>query len=99
MDGFQLNKDLYSIVSYMSHISVYLPDELEEKVRKAAQAEGSNVSRWIASKVTLALANTWRPEFVALAGAFPDFPDVRELREAYPEDSPRASAPSDCNPG
>lgn len=73
----------------MAHLTIYLPDDLEDKVRKAAKAEGSNISRWVADKVSKAVDASWPPEFLELAGAFPDFPTVEELRKGYGPDAPR----------
>jgi len=48
----------------VAHLTVYLTDDVERWVRKAAK-------------------------FLALAGAFPDFPDAEELRRGYGDDAPR----------
>ena len=37
----------------MAQITIYLPDEIESKVRKAAKARRTSVSRWIADQVLL----------------------------------------------
>jgi hypothetical protein len=73
----------------MPNLTIYLPKDLEEKVRKAAKSEGTNVSRWITERVARLVNESWSPEFIALAGAFPDFPEVEELRKGYGADSPR----------
>ena len=49
------------------------------------------MSKWIADKVTSALEASWPPEFLALGGAFPDFPETNELRKGYGEDAARES--------
>jgi hypothetical protein len=33
--------------------------------------------------------NTWPPEVLAAIGSFPDFPDEKELRKSYENDSLR----------
>ena len=73
----------------MAHLTIYLSDDVEAKVRKAAKAEGASVSRWIAGKVSQAVNTSWSADFLELAGAFPDFPDVDELRKGYGQDAPR----------
>lgn len=73
----------------MSQLTIYLPDEIETKARKAAKAKGKSVSRWIAEQVTQNLANTWPQAVLDAAGAFPDFPDLEEIRKGYGQDAPR----------
>jgi hypothetical protein len=45
----------------------------------------------VADRVTKSVETSWPPEFLALAGAFPDFPNAGELRKGYGEDVPRES--------
>jgi hypothetical protein len=33
----------------MAQITIYLPDEIENRARKAAKVKGTSVSRWIAA--------------------------------------------------
>jgi len=73
----------------VAHLTIYLPDEVERRVRKAAKAAKVSVSKWVAERVTETVETSWPPEFLDLAGAFPDFPDASELRQGYGEDVPR----------
>jgi hypothetical protein len=73
----------------MSQITIYLPDEVERRARKAARAEGTSVSRWIAGQVVRRLEESWPKAVLDAAGAFPDFPNARELRKGYGKDRPR----------
>ena len=73
----------------MPHLTIYLTADVEQRVRKAAQASKVSVSKWVADRVTKSVETSWPPEFLALAGAFPDFPDADELRKGYGEDVPR----------
>jgi hypothetical protein len=73
----------------MAHLTVYFTDDVERRVRKAAKAAKVSVSKWVADQVTKSVETSWPPEFLALAGAFPDFPDAGELRKGYGEDVPR----------
>ena len=75
----------------MAHLTIYLSDDVERRVRKAAKAGKVSISKWIADQVTQSVETSWPPEFLALAGAFPDFPDAGELRKGYGEDVPRES--------
>jgi hypothetical protein len=75
----------------MAHLTIYLTDEVELQVRKAAKAAKVSTSKWVADRVVKSVETSWPPEFLALAGAFPDFPDASELRKGYGEDVPRES--------
>jgi len=73
----------------MAQITIYLPDEVEKKARKAAKSDGKSVSRWIADQLVHELDNAWPKEVLEAAGSVPDFPDLDELRKGYGSDSPR----------
>jgi hypothetical protein len=75
----------------MAHLTIYLTDDVERRVRKAAKAGKVSISKWVADQVAKSVETSWPPEFLALAGAFPDFPDARELRKGYGKDVPRES--------
>jgi hypothetical protein len=82
---------VYDILYGMAHLTIYLSDDVELRVRKAAKAAKVSMSKWVADRVTKSVETSWPPEFLALAGAFPDFPDADELRKGYGEDVPRES--------
>jgi len=73
----------------MAHLTIYLNDDVERRVRESAKTAKVSVSKWVADRVTKSVETSWPPEFLALAGAFPDFPDAGELRKGYGEDVPR----------
>ena len=73
----------------MAKITIYLPDEVERKARKAAKQQRTSVSRWIAQGIKQKLDRTWSPRFLAAGGSCPDFPSLEELRSGYGEDAPR----------
>ena len=75
----------------MAHLTIYLTDDVERRVRKAAKAAKVSVSRWVADRVSKSVETSWPLEFLALAGAFPDFPEAGDLRKGYGEDVPRES--------
>jgi hypothetical protein len=75
----------------MARLTIYLTDDVALRVRKAAKAAKVSVSKWAADRVTKSVETSWPPEFLALAGAFPDFPDADELRRGYGDDAPRGS--------
>lgn len=63
----------------MAQIAVHLPDAVEKKARKAAEAQGKTLSKWVAQEVERTL-NERPPQ--ALLDA-PDFPDLHEIRKGY----------------
>ena len=73
----------------MANITIYLPDEVEKRVRAAAATEGAPVSRWIAKRLAELVESAWPAEFLKLAGAFPDFPEEADLRAGYGSDAAR----------
>jgi hypothetical protein len=75
----------------MAQLTIYLPDEVERKARKAAKAKGKSVSRWIADQVVQSVGDTWPKAVLDAAGAFPDFPNLDEIRSGYGSDLSRES--------
>jgi hypothetical protein len=71
----------------MAHLTLYLPTEIEKQVRAHAKAEGMTVNRWIATQITRVVQKSWSPEFLAAAGADPDFPEIEEA--TYGSNAPR----------
>jgi hypothetical protein len=64
----------------MAQLTIYLPDDVENKARRAAKANRTTVSRWVAEQISRSLRDSWPPEVLQAAGAFPDFPDLSEIR-------------------
>jgi hypothetical protein len=75
----------------MSQITIYLPDAVEKKARKAAKANQQSVSRWIADQVLHNLSDVWPKGVLDASGALPDFPSLEEIRQSYGDDAPRGS--------
>jgi hypothetical protein len=73
----------------MAQITIYLPDHIENKARKAAKAKGTSVSRWIAERVVDTLEHAWSKDVLDAAGAVADFPGVEEIRAGYGKDAAR----------
>jgi len=75
----------------MAQITIYLPNDVEKKARKAAKAAGKSVSRWIVDEVKRSTHSGWSEGALKAAGAFPDFPSLEEIRAGYGADLPRES--------
>ena len=73
----------------MAQITIYLPDELEARARKAAKARREPVSRWIAGQLARGLSEAWPKEVLDAAGALPEFPGLEEIRKGYGKDAKR----------
>jgi hypothetical protein len=73
----------------MAQITIYLPDEIENRARRAAKTARTSVSRWIADRLKDDLCDQWPKEVLAAAGAVPDFPSLKEIRGEYGKDARR----------
>ena len=73
----------------MAQLTIYLPDEIEHKARRAAKAGRTSVSRWVAEQVSRNLEDAWPQAVLDAAGAAPDFPDVVKIRRGQGRDAPR----------
>lgn len=73
----------------MGQVTIYLDSQSEKRMKQAARAAGVPVSRWLAELVKAEIREEWPPAVCAAAGAWPDFPDVEELRKSLREDAKR----------
>ena len=64
----------------MAQVTIYLDDAAERRVRAAARRSKVSVSRWLAELVESRVRTEWPPKVRKLAGAWPDFPDLKEIR-------------------
>lgn len=65
----------------MGQLNVYVPDDLEEKIKKEAKREGKSVSSFVLEAVKSRLEpDQWSPEFLSVMESDPtDFPEVADL--------------------
>ena len=75
----------------MAQVTIYLPDVVEAKARKAAKASKKSVSRWIAEQVIHTVGDSWPAGVLDAAGAMPDFPSLKQIRKGYGKDARRES--------
>ena len=73
----------------MAQVTIYLDDAAEKCVKTAARKAGVSVSRWVADLVENRTRNEWPAEVLELAGAWPDFPDLKEIRPVAAKDRAR----------
>ena len=65
----------------MAQLNVYVPEELEDKVRKEASRRGQSVSAFVAELVRKEVSiDEWPLGFFDLAGSWVgDFPEIEDL--------------------
>jgi predicted transcriptional regulator len=65
----------------VAKITIHLDDELLAQTKRAAEAAGTSVNRWIAEAIIYRVKTEWPASMVALAGAWPDFPTQDQIRK------------------
>jgi hypothetical protein len=73
----------------MGQVTIYLDSDTEKRVKKAARSEGVSLSKWIASALRGKTEAAWPKEVLDLEGAWPDFPNLKQLRQGQARDSRR----------
>ena len=73
----------------MGQVTIYLEDEIEEKMRAAAEAEHISKSKWVTNLIKQKVADDWPESFVRLSGAWQDLPEAEEIRGTQVKDSKR----------
>ena len=73
----------------MGQVTIYLEDEIESKMRASAKAMNLSKSKWIASIIKEKLIDEWPASVQELAGAWPDFPSLEEIRDYSQPDPAR----------
>lgn len=74
----------------MGQLTIYLDDETEGRMKRAADDAGLSRSRWVARVIREKTASEWPESFRELAGAWRgEFPDLEEIRRDLGEDVPR----------
>jgi len=73
----------------MGQVTIYLDDAAERRVKAAARKSRVSVSRWVAELVKSRTRTDWPAEARELAGAWPDFPDLGEIRAVTGKDQRR----------
>ena len=73
----------------MPQRTIYLDTATEKRAKDAARSAGLPVSRWIAEVIQQRTQSEWPPEIAKLAGAWPDFPSLKALRQTKVRDTKR----------
>ena len=64
----------------MGQVTIYLEDQIEEKMSAAAKAEHLSKSKWVASLIKAKVATEWPESITHLAGAWKDLSLAEEGR-------------------
>jgi len=73
----------------MPQVTLYIDAETGARMKAAAKAAGVSVSRWVAELIRARTQAEWPASVRRLAGAWPDFPSLRQLRASRAADTPR----------
>ena len=73
----------------MGQVTIYLEDEVEEQMSRAAMSEHVSKSKWVASLIKAKVASEWPESITQLAGAWQDLSLAAEDRASLGEDIKR----------
>ncbi|NOY70426.1 MAG: CopG family transcriptional regulator [Deltaproteobacteria bacterium] len=74
----------------MGQVTIYLENEIENKMKIAAKTSRLSVSKWIANIIKEKISTEWPQDIVILAGSWQDdFPSLQEIRSTHGVDSSR----------
>ncbi len=73
----------------MGQVTIYLEDEIESRMTKAAKSAHLSKSKWIAKLILEKVANEWPQSVVDFAGSWEDFPSIDEVRKSLGTDAVR----------
>lgn len=75
----------------MGQVTIYLEDEIEQKMVANAKAMKQSKSKWIANVIREKLTDEWPTTVQELPGSWGDFPSLEELRDSDQADIERES--------
>jgi len=73
----------------MGQVTIYLEDEIENKMVEAAQSAHLSKSKWIAKLIEEKVDSEWPLSVKEAAGTWDDFPSAEELRDNVGKDAKR----------
>ncbi len=73
----------------MGQVTIYLEEEIEQKMVDAAKSAQLSKSKWIARLICEKVANEWPQSVVELAGSWEDFPSIDDIRSNEGKDTQR----------
>ncbi len=73
----------------MGQVTIYLEENIEQKMVDAAKSAHLSKSKWIAKLIQDKVANEWPQSVVELAGSWEDFPTINDIRKNEGKDADR----------
>lgn len=73
----------------MAQVTIYIPNELETQIKTMAGSLNISISKFIANILEQKVQNEWSLDSRKLAGAWDDFPTLKEIRSNQAEETPR----------
>ena len=74
----------------MRQVTIYLDNEIENKLKKAAKASKKSVSKWVAAIINEKVSTEWPKNIANLAGSWKtNFPSLDEIRSTQGIDAKR----------
>jgi len=74
----------------MGQVTIYLDNETENIMKKAAKSSHISVSKWITRIIKEKITTEWPQDVIKLAGSWKkDFPTLEEIRLSAGQDSRR----------
>ena len=73
----------------MSQVTIYLEEDIEQKMVLAAQSANLSKSKWIAQLIQDKVANEWPQSIVDIAGSWEDFATIDIIRANIAKDVER----------
>ena len=73
----------------MGQVTIYLEDEIEEKMTAAAKSEHLSKSKWVAGLIKAKVATEWPESISQLAGAWNDLALAEDGRVVLGQDVER----------
>lgn len=73
----------------MGQVTIYLEDEVENRMKSAAESAHLSKSKWVAKLICEKVANEWPRSIVDSAGSWESFPAIEEIRKNSSVDAKR----------
>jgi len=74
----------------MGQVTIYLDNEIENKIKTAAKTSDLSVSKWITNIIKEKISTEWPQDVIKLAGSWKeDFPSLEEIRSTHVVDASR----------
>ena len=64
----------------MAQITIYIDNNLEEKIKEIAKNTGQSISKYISNAIEQKLNDSWNEDIKNLSASWSDFPSIEEIR-------------------